>query len=345
MRIGIVNDVSLAVEVLRRTIHQQPGLEIAWVAFDGEEAVRKNADDKADLILMDLLMPVMDGVEATRRIMTENPTAILVVTSTVTGNSGKVFSAMGYGALDAVCTPVFGPGGKIEGARDLLKKIATIGKLIGKENIELVNHNSENDNCKGELPPMVAIGSSTGGPRALADILTWLPGDFPAAVVVVQHVDSQFARGLADWLDDQTSLRVKVIREGDHAEKGYIYIAETNDHVVLDRDRTFYYTPEPMNYHYRPSVNTFFKSLNENWPRRDVAVVLTGMGDDGAKGLLALREAGWHTIAQDKETSVVYGMPGAAARLNAAIEILPVEKIAESIIKNINKKANTNAAK
>jgi two-component system response regulator WspF len=337
--------MQLAVEVLRRTLREQPGLEVAWVAKDGREAVEKNMTDKPDLILMDLLMPVMDGVEATRIIMQDNPCPILVVTSTVTGNAEKVFSAMGHGALDAVRTPVFASGGEVEGTKDLLKKIATISKLIGKDNPGIKSINNIHKPLAVNLPPMVAIGSSTGGPKALAKILADLPADFRAAVVVVQHVDYQFARGLADWLDEQTSLKVKIIREGDRPEKGCIHIAETNDHLVLDHDLTFYYTPEPMNYHYRPSVNTFFNSLRDNWPRSDAAVILTGMGDDGAKGLLSLKEAGWKTIAQDKETSVVYGMPGAAAKLNAAKEILPIDKIAKSIINNINLKAKKNAAK
>jgi two-component system response regulator WspF len=337
--------MQLAVEVLRRTLREQPGLEVAWIARDGKEAVEKNMMDKPDLILMDLLMPVMDGVEATRRIMQDNPCPVLVVTSTVTGNAEKVFTAMGYGALDAVRTPVFSSGGEVEGTKDLLKKIATISKLIGKDNPDLKKLNNSAKPSAINLPPMVAIGSSTGGPKALAKIVADLPSDIRAAVVVVQHVDFQFARGLADWLDDQTGLKVKIIHEGDRPEKGCIHIAETNDHLVLDHDLTFYYTPEPMNYHYRPSVNTFFKSLLENWPRSDVAVILTGMGDDGAKGLLSLKEAGWKTIAQDKETSVVYGMPGAAAKLNAASEVLPVGKIAKSIINNIKLKAKTNAAK
>ena len=132
MRIAIVNDLRMAVEILRRAIAMEPGHQVAWIAYNGAEAVDMCRADRPDLILMDLIMPEMDGVEATRRIMKTCPCPILVVTATVSGNAGKVFEAMGCGALDASATPVLAAGGGIEGARDLLKKIATIGKLTGK---------------------------------------------------------------------------------------------------------------------------------------------------------------------------------------------------------------------
>jgi two-component system response regulator WspF len=331
MRIAIVNDMPIAVEVLRRVIAQAPEHALAWVAVNGLEAVEKCRQDRPDLILMDLIMPVMDGVQATDKIMRETPSAVLVVTATVEGNAAKVFEAMGCGALDAVGTPVLGPGMTIEGGRELLKKISTIEKLLKKSpSIPLANVKSRKRE-PDDHPPLVAIGSSTGGPKALAKILSTLPADLGAALVIVQHVDAQFARGLADWLDSQTPLRVDVAREGMRPAVNTVLVAVTDDHLVLGKDLAFHYTPEPQDYPYRPSVNAFFLSVESHWPRRDVAVLLTGMGKDGARGLAALRRAGWHTIAQDEKSSVVYGMPAAAAELNAAVEILPIEKIAAAI--------------
>jgi two-component system, chemotaxis family, response regulator WspF len=331
MRIAIVNDMPLAVEILRRIVASAPEHTLAWVAIDGRQAVEKCRRDRPDLILMDLIMPVMDGVQATGVIMKENPTAILVVTATVDGNAAKVFEAMGCGALDAVATPVFGAGMAIQGGKELLKKIATLEKLFAKSSpapLETVPANR--GDARGQMP-LVAIGSSTGGPKALANILSTLPEDLGAAFVIVQHVDAQFAVGLAAWLDSQTRLRVELAREGMRPAVDKVLLAVTDDHIVLGKDLALHYTPDPRDYPYRPSVNAFFLSVERHWPRRDVAVLLTGMGKDGAEGLLALRRAGWHTIAQDEKTSIVYGMPAAAAELNAAVEILPIGRIAAAI--------------
>jgi len=335
MKIAIVNDLTIAVEALKRVLKSVSNYEICWTAYDGKEAVEKACKDRPDLILMDLIMPVMNGVEATKRIMKQCPCPILVVTATVTGNAGLVFDAMGAGALDAVCTPTLGTQGSMEGAKDLLKKIDTIGKLIGKEVQIKTNSFQTNKPSLHTLHKMIAIGSSTGGPKALAYILSKLPKDMKASIVIVQHVDFLFANGLANWLNDQTPLEVKVIKEGMYPKQGVAYLAETNDHLLMDKDHTFYYSPEPINYHYRPSVNVFYKSLKDNWSNQDIAVLLTGMGDDGAVGLLELKNEGWVTIAQDQDSSTVYGMPKQAAKIGAATHVLSLEKIPNRILELI----------
>jgi two-component system, chemotaxis family, response regulator WspF len=333
MKIAIVNDSLIEVEVLRRIIVVTPEHEIAWIARDGAEAVAKCAQDTPDLVLMNLVMPVMDGVEATRRIMSNYPCAILVVTSSVGINSAKVFEAMGYGALDAINTPTIGTNGDTKGGEELLKKINKIAILIGKAPSNL---KSKIQNPKSLVPPLIAIGSSTGGPQAIATILSSLPENLGAAVAIVQHVDVEFAPGLADWLSHQTRLPVSLASANSSLEAGKVVIAATNDHLVLQSNLTLQYTKEPQDYPYRPSVDRFFDSVAEHWPAKGIAVLLTGMGKDGAKGLLALRAAGWHTIAQDQASSVVYGMPKAAAQLGAAVEILPVDAIANAFVKHLS---------
>jgi two-component system response regulator WspF len=223
----------------------------------------------------------------------------------------------------------------VEGAKDLLKKIETISKLIGKEVHIKTNNLQPQKPSLQVLPKMIAIGSSTGGPKALAHILSNMPKDLKASIVIVQHVDFLFANGLASWLNDQTPLDVKVIKEGMYPEQGVVYLAETNDHLLMDKDHTFYYSAEPINYHYRPSVNVFFKSLKEHWSQRGLAILLTGMGDDGALGMLELKNEGWITIAQDKESSTVYGMPKQAAKLGAAKEVLSLQQIPKRILELI----------
>jgi two-component system, chemotaxis family, response regulator WspF len=328
MRIAIVNDMPIAVEALRRVVSSVSSYEMAWIARDGAEAVERCARDTPDLILMDLQMPVMNGVEATRNIMARSPCAILIVTSTVGGHAPDVFEAMGYGALDAICTPVLGRGGDPAGGTELLNKIARIGRLIGKPTPPPSPHIL--------IPPLLAIGASTGGPQALVALLSQLPDDFSAATVIVQHVDESFAPGLAEWLDQQVYLPVSVAIAGDRLAAGKVVIAATNDHLILQLNLTLQYVQEPIDYSYRPSVDVFFQSVAQHWPRPGAAVLLTGMGRDGAEGLKALRAAGWHTIAQDRESCAIYGMPKAALELDAAVEILPIEAIASACARKLS---------
>ena len=340
MRIAIVNDMAMAVEALKRVLLTVPGYDIAWIARDGADAVARCARDTPDLILMDLFMPVMDGVEATCQIMKQSPCAILIVTASVGRNAGKVFEAMGHGARDAVDTPIFGTQGSLDIAQPLLTKIATLSKLIGKSSppSTLKTQTSKPASFSTPstlLPPLVAIGSSTGGPKALAAILSRLPANFGAAIAIIQHVDMQFSAGLVDWLNQQTPLTMRLATVGDRLEKGIVLVAGTNDHLSLRSDFTLHYIKEPIDYPYRPSVDVFFKSLAQHWNCKATAVLLTGMGRDGAEGLSLLRSCGWHTIAQDEKSSVVYGMPKAAAQLNAAVEVLPPEAISDRLVQRV----------
>lgn len=331
MRIAIVNDSPLAVEALRRVLDRAHHT-IAWVARDGDEALARCKEDRPDVLLMDLRMPKMNGAVATRRIMAEAPTAILVVTATVTGHFAEVYEAMGAGALDAVNTPVLGPKGDMAGDHALLDKIATIGKLVGlRPGGKVAPPPVQIDSPIWTLPPLVALGASTGGPQALSEVMARFPRGMEAAVVIVQHVDPEFAEGLAAWLHERSGFPTALARPGSRPEAGRALIAATNDHLVLGPDRALSYTPNPRRQLFRPSVDVFFQSAAKFWPRPSIAAVLTGMGRDGAAGLLLLRQAGWTTIAQDEATSVVFGMPKAAAELDAASEILPIGRIGTAI--------------
>lgn len=354
MRIAIVNDLAIAVAALRKVVQTVPDYQVIWTAKDGAEAIARCTQDTPDLILMDLLMPVIDGVEATRQIMKKSPCGILVVTSSTEKHVDRVYEAMCHGALDAVNTPVLSASDSTQSANALLAKIATIRKLLkpspkqsklsiapsASKSAGSSTHSStfERSSLWSTAPPIIAIGSSTGGPKALATVLSKLPVGFNAAIAVVQHVDAQFSAGLVSWLNQQIALPVRVARAGEQLEPGTVLVAGTNDHLYVKPDLTLGYTKDPIDYPYRPSIDVFFKSLADHWTRWGTAVLLTGMGRDGAEGLGTLREHGWHTIAQDKESCVVYGMPKAAAELNAAVEVLPPDAIATALLQSLKSK-------
>jgi two-component system response regulator WspF len=339
MRIAIAHHHVRTVDALRRIAAALAGCEVIWTAADGAEAVRKCGQGKPDLLLLDLALPVLGGSGTTKGIMQTCPCAILLLTDSVEANAARVFEAMGHGALDAVPVSLEAASGKLLGEEVILKKLATVGKLIGTAANRVGAAARRNDTKTGLLPPpLVAIGASTGGPKALSSILAALPKVLGAAVIIVQHVDEQFSRGLAEWLDGQSGPKVVLAGEGDRPLVDTVMVASTNDHLAVGSDLALCYTREPRDYPYRPSVDVFFDSLARHWPRRDVAILLTGMGRDGAAGLAALRKAGWHTIAQDEKTSVVYGMPAAAIELGGAAEILPLDGIAPAIMKQLGRK-------
>lgn len=331
MKIAIVNDMPMAVEALRRALAFEPAHQVVWVAYNGAEAVRLCAENTPDMILMDLIMPVMDGVEATRRIMAETPCAIVIVTVDRQQNVHRVFEAMGHGALDVVDTPAIGAGNAQEAAAPLLRKILNIGWLIG-EKTPRARPAPMPQRSSGSPQRLVAIGSSAGGPAALEVLLKGLPRNFSAAIVLVQHVDQVFAAGMAEWLASASGLDVRLAREGEPPQAGVVLLAGTNHHIRLLKNGTLAYTAEPVNEIYRPSIDVFFESVVSYWNGDAVGVLLTGMGRDGAQGLKLMRQQGYLTIAQDQQSSAVYGMPKAAAAIDAAVEIRPLEKIAPRLL-------------
>ena len=332
MDIGIVNDLEICIESLQQVLASAPEHRLVWVARDGQEAVDRCKELTPDLILMDLIMPVMNGVEATRKIMQSTPCPILVVTSTVSGNSAKVFEAMSAGALDAVATPVIGKMDETVIGEELLRKINRIGQLTGSLHKKPQKSRSiAKPKVQIDGIDLVVLGCSTGGPNILIEILSALPEKFPASIIIVQHMDKQFTPGLVQWIDSKINLPVSVARAGDIPEPGKVLMACTDDHLVMTSTLTLSYTEEPKDNFYHPSVDVFFSSVAQFWPGEGVAALLTGMGRDGAEGLLALHNRNWYTIAQDRDSSIVYGMPKAAAQLGAATDILPAGKIGTAI--------------
>ncbi|MSR41824.1 MAG: chemotaxis-specific protein-glutamate methyltransferase CheB [Phycisphaerales bacterium] len=332
LRIGIVNDLALACEALRRVVCSDPALEPAWIARDGAEAVAMCAVDRPDAILMDLIMPIMDGVESTRRIMRATPCPILVVTATVSGNAGLVYDALGAGARDAVNTPTLALDGSVRGGAELIRRLKMIVRVASATPVVGVARSAPSSIVRTTaLAPTILIGCSTGGPRALGEILAALPKPIPAAVIIVQHISRDFAEGLTSWLSTKSNVVVRLAKSTEQLRVGEVIVAGDDRHLVLQSNGTLAQVDASADALHAPSVDTLFMSFAQHGTP-GVAVLLTGMGKDGAQGLLALRKAGWHTIAQDQATSVVWGMPGAAVAIDAAVQVLPLESIAAATL-------------
>lgn len=336
MRIGIVNDISMAVRVLSKFIHERTDHKVIWHAYNGKEAIEHSSKETPDLILMDLVMPVMDGVKATKIIMENNPCAILIVTSSIKTNLSLVYEAMGAGALDVVRTPTIIEGQNFDSRNELLKKINTIETLLGykisKKNLFETDGKLKKI-FKSDTLPLLILGASTGGPMSIAEIISKFPANVPFATIIIQHLDEQFTLGFSRWLSQQTAIKVQIAHEGEHPKAGHAYLSGQNKHLTISPKGFFAYDDEPSSNPYKPSIDVFFFSIAENWPGKFIAALLTGMGCDGARGLKRLREIGWHTIAESEKSSVIYGMPKVAMEIEAASVSLDCDKISEEIIK------------
>lgn len=331
MRIAIVNDSPVAIRAISEAVLESGVHVVAWTAESGKAALAKCLRDCPDLVLMDLVMPGWNGAETTAQILGACSTAVLVVTASVSENCARAFQAMGAGAIDAIDAPA--PGDS-HTRRAFLDKLAQIGAIVSDESPrDLAAHSVEPGENGGVANDLIVFGASAGGPAALAEILKQLGPVSGESIVIVQHVDQQFVTELADWLSGFCDSRVELVQEGVRLRSGAVYLSAGNAHLVARPDGTLGYDMEPAGLPYRPSVDIFFLSLARHWKGRVFSAVLTGMGKDGAGGLAALRASGHLTVAQDRETSALYGMPKAAADSGAACEILPLNSIAGRIRK------------
>lgn len=325
MNIAIINDLDIEIYALEKFIEHNTNYNIIWTAKNGQEAIEKNNQSKADLILMNLNMPVLDGLEATKQIMKSNPTPIIIITSSAENFKNKIFEALGEGALDISSVPIFSKN-KFEDKGELLKKIKTVKKLLGNKSIDdTLKIKSKKINFN-----LVLIGTSTGGPKAISQILQKLPDKINGSIIIIQHLDKSFSKELVEWLSRFSKINLHIPKNGINIEKGKIYIVTGDEHLSLI-DSKFLYSKEPKNLHYKPSIDKFFESIANYDILNGLAIILTGMGNDGTKGLISLKKKGWITIAQNEYSSTVFGMPKSAIESLAVTYILGIDEISDYI--------------
>jgi two-component system, chemotaxis family, response regulator WspF len=309
---------------------------LLWSVKTGGEALRRNLTECVDVLLLSADVADLSAADITRRVLVQGPCAIILLADTGGLGISSVYDAMGAGAQDVVPPPRIDARGHVTGAEALLRKLRVAGRLRGYSSGKIPNAAVSLAPPKNPQP-ILAIGASTGGPQALLTLLSALPKPFPAAILLVQHVDSEFSQGLATWLQEGSGIQVHLAHNGDTPLSGAALLASSQDHLVMTAGGSLRYRPEPRELAHRPSVDVLFESLAEHCRTPGVAVLLTGMGRDGAEGMLKLRGAGWHTIAQDQATCVVYGMPKAAAQLGAACKILALPAIAGQVTESLKR--------
>jgi two-component system, chemotaxis family, response regulator WspF len=320
------NDHALASN-LRQLLIQVPGYVVNWLAYDSHQVLKKCAEDLPDLLILDVSIQSRLGPWTTQQVMKNFPCVILALTSNPKKDLSLVFDTMGKGAVDVIGVATNHFADRLE-AESALKKVKLIAQFLGKKSKE-----SETSRKQTHYPPLVVIGASTGGPLAIAKIISDLSQNKDLAIIIVQHIDEEFAEGFGRWLESRVSLPVELVKEGSFPEAGHILIAGKNLHLVMTEKKTLSYLNNPKESFYCPSIDQFFQSVAINWPKPFAALLLTGMGHDGAKGLKALKTAGWYTIVQNKESSAIFGMPKAAIEAEAVSEILNLSDIGTKILK------------
>ena len=343
IRLLIVDDSALMREVLTEILSQDPEIEVIGTASDPYQAREKILRLKPDVLTLDVEMPRMDGLVFLEKLMRAHPMPVLMVSSLTERDCETTVRALELGAVDYVTKPHLDiRSGTLEQADEIVNKVkaAARARVIRRQRTTLPEPRSASAMASNPVMfqtthKVVAVGASTGGTEALVRFLTALPADSPGTVIV-QHMPAGFTRSFAARLDSLCRMRVKEAEDGDRVLAGHVLLAPGDFHMQVVRNGAQFnarvYHAEPVNRH-RPSVDVLFESCAEALGPNAVGVIMTGMGADGARGLLAMRKAGAHTLAQDENTCVVFGMPREAIALGAAEEIAPLENLAGAALR------------
>ncbi len=349
IQVMIVEDSPVVSALLEYTIGRDPRLEVCATAISAEIALHLLEHQSPDVIAMDIRLPGMNGLEATRRIMSNKPIPIVVVASSIESGAWSAIpmEALRAGALSVIEKPVGTTHADYEAvARRLCTQLVIMSQvhLIRKrptreiEGEENLSSRFSGDGAKRFK--MLGIVCSTGGPGALVQLLGALGAAFHLPILLVQHMSSSFLDGFASWLGTVCPFEVKVVTQTCRPAAGILYLAPAERHLRLDGGQVWTSREEPVSFQ-RPSGTVLFQSMAQDLGGNALGVLLTGMGDDGASGLLDIRNSGGYTIAEHESTAVVYGMPGTAVRIGAVCESLPLPAIAPRILDLVSHKSST----
>jgi two-component system chemotaxis response regulator CheB len=342
VRVLVVDDSALMRKLIPLILERDPEIEVVGTAMDGAFALRKIAELHPDVVTLDLEMPRMDGLETLRSIMRTAPLPVIVFSTHSKEGAYSTFKALAFGAIDFVAKPKNAAAGNLDPIANQLAEKIKVARRAGAPktipNFEPQVPAARKDRSRSTLPPnrVIAIGISTGGPNALQYLLSQIPGDFPAAFVIVQHMPEGFTEMFARRLDECCALEVQEAKSGDLLLAGRALICPGNRHLMvrrMPRGEMVVLSDGPTINGHRPSVDVLFHSVAQEFALTAVGLIMTGMGDDGAEGLGAIKAAGGITLAQSEETCVVSGMPRAAMLKGYVNKVLPLDGIAAYLVK------------
>ncbi|MET3505021.1 protein-glutamate methylesterase/protein-glutamine glutaminase [Halalkalibacter oceani] len=348
IQVLVVDDSAFMRKVISDMLNQDPRVHVIGTARNGEDALRKRKELRPDVMTLDVEMPIMNGLETLKHVMNDDPCPVVMISSTTKQGAENTMLAMEYGAVDFVTKPSGAISLDIDRVEnEIVEKVVYAARarlrrsspkpIVQPRTVQFVKRPSRT--LLSSAQKMIAIGTSTGGPKALKDVITKLPGSLKAPVLIVQHMPAGFTRSLAERLDSLSELTVKEAEDGDVLKNGVAYIAPGGYHLAVKQEHSSYviqtHLEEPRRGH-RPSVDVMYESLSALNDIETIAVIMTGMGADGSEGLMKLKQSGsCYAIAEAEESCVVFGMPKVAIRTKLVDEVVHIQEIAGRIMRQV----------